>query len=104
MKRFTVLAVLFSIGAAAAWAFFQASPAHKSDNTPVLVYDATGEMLKAINTQDDVAAIPVTGVDRKIAPVYDATGAMLNAISPNKKVITVPAYDATGAMLDAINP
>ena len=94
MKRFTVLTALFSISALTLWAFVQAAPAPKYDNTPIAVYDATGEMLKAIHSGDKAA----------IAPVYDATGAMLAAINPNKLVITVPAYDATGAMLQAINP
>lgn len=94
MKRFTVLTAFFSISALAVWAFIQAAPAPKYDNTPIAVYDATGEMLKAIHAGDSVA----------IAPVYDSTGAMLEAINPNKKVTTVPAYDATGAMLQSINP
>jgi hypothetical protein len=100
MKRFTVLTALFSISALAVWAFAQVAPAPKSasaaryDNAPIPVYDATGEMLKAIHSGDRVT----------IAPVYDATGAMLAAIDSNTEVITVPAYDATGAMLQAINP
>ena len=93
MKQFTVLTALFSVSVLALWAFSQAAPAPKSSN-PIAVYDATGEMLKAIHSGDSVA----------IAPVYDSTGAMLAAINPNKKVTTVPAYDATGAMLEAINP
>ena len=92
MKRFTVLTTLFSISFLAIWAVSQAAPAPKS-STPIAVYDATGEMLKAIHSGDSVA----------IAPVYDSTGAMLAAINPNKQVTTVPAYDATGAMLAAIN-
>ena len=100
MKRFTVLTALFSFSMLALWAVSQAAPAPKSssvakyDNNPIAVYDATGEMLKAIHSGDRVV----------IAPVYDSTGAMLEAINPNTKVTTVQAYDATGAMLDAINP
>jgi hypothetical protein len=90
MKRFTVLTAFFSISALAVWAFVQAAPAPRS-SAPIPVYDATGEMLKAIHVGDSVS----------IAPVYDATGAMLAAINPNKQVITLPAYDATGAMLQA---
>jgi len=93
MKQFTVLTALFSISVLAVWAFTQVAPAPKSSN-PIVVYDATGEMLKAIHAGDRVA----------IAPVYDSTGAMLAALNPNKSVTTIPAYDATGAMLAAINP
>jgi len=92
MKRFTVLTALFSISALAVWTFVQAAPAPRA-SAPIPVYDATGEMLKAIHSGDSVA----------IAPVYDSTGAMLAAINPNNKVTTVPAYDATSAMLQAIN-
>ena len=122
MKQFTVLTALFSVSILALWAFFQAAPAPKSssvakyDNAPIAVYDATGEMLKAIHSGDSVAIAPVydsTGAmleainpNKQVTtvPAYDATGAMLNAINSNKKVVTLPAYDATGAMLDAINP
>ena len=107
MKRFTVVASIFSISVLAVWSFLQASPAYSSkakfDNTPVRVYDATGEMLKAIHAGDQMA-VPVTGSETRILPVYDATGAMLDAIDPSEKVLTVPAYDATGAMLDAMSP
>ena len=106
MKQFTVLTALFSVSILAVWVFFQASQvssANANDNAPVPVYDATGEMLKAIHSDDEVS-VPVTGVEARIAPVYDATGAMLEAINPNEKVTTSPAYDATGAMLEAINP
>ena len=107
MKQFTVLTALFSVSILAVWGFFQASqvssPKAKNDNTPIKVYDATGEMLKAMHAGDQ-ANVPVTGVESRIAPVYDATGAMLDAINPDQKVITQPAYDATGAMLEAINP
>ncbi len=107
MKRFTVVASIFSISVLAVWTFLQVSPAYSSkakfDNTPIRVYDATGEMLKAIHAGDQVA-VPVTGSEPRIVPVYDATGAMLEAINPDKKVVTFPAYDATGAMLEAINP
>ena len=99
MKRFTVLTTLFSISFLAIWAVSQAAPAPKS-STPIALYDATGEMLKAVHAGDN-PALPVTGA--AIAPVYDSTGAMLAAINPNKQVATVPAYDATGAMLQAIN-
>ena len=104
MKQFTVLTALFSISALAVWAFVQVVPAPKAkyDNAPIPVYDATGAMLKAIHAGDNLA-VPVTGIEARIAPVYDATGAMLVAINPNKQVTTVPAYDATGAMLEAIN-
>ena len=92
MKRFTVLTALFSFSVLALWAVSQ--PAlEPTSSAPIAVYDATGEMLKAIHAGDPVA----------IAPVYDATGAMLAAIHPDTKVTTVPAYDATGAMLKAIN-
>ena len=103
MKQFTVFTSVLIVSLVAFWAFFWSAPAPKYDNQPVPVYDATGEMLKAIHSGDQ-ANVPVTGVESRIVPVYDATGAMLKAINPNKKVITVPAYDATGAMLDAINP
>ena len=92
MKRFTVLTALFSVSVFALWAVSQAAPEPKT-SAPITVYDATGEMLKAIHAGDSVA----------IAPVYDSTGAMLDAINPNSKVTTVPAYDATGTMLQAIN-
>jgi hypothetical protein len=92
MKRFTVLTTLFSISALTVWAVFQAAPAPRT-SAPIAVYDATGEMLKALHSGDSVA----------IAPVYDSTGAMLEAINPDTKVTTVPAYDATGAMLNALN-
>ena len=108
MKQFTVLTAVFSVSILAVWGFFQASqvssPKAKNDNTPIKVYDATGEMLKAVHAGDNQLAVPVSGSDAAIAPVYDATGAMLDAINPNEKVVTFPAYDATGAMLDAINP
>jgi len=103
MKWFTVFTGILGLSLVAFWALFQVAPAPKYDNHPIPVYDATGEMLKAIHAGDR-ANVPVTGVESRIAPVYDATGAMLDAINPDKKVITVPAYDATGAMLDAINP
>lgn len=103
MKRFTVVASIFSISVLAVWSFLQASPAYSSkakfDNTPVRVYDATGEMLKAIHAGDQMAKS-----ETRILPVYDATGAMLEAINPDKRVVTIPAYDATRAMLDAISP
>ena len=108
MKRFTVLTTLFSISALVAWAVSQAVPAPKIasaakyDNAPAPVYDATGEMLKAIHAGDNYQPVPVTGA--AIVPVYDSTGAMLEAINPEKKVVTLPVYDATGAMLEAINP
>ncbi len=104
MKRFTVLTALFSISALAVWAFSQAAPAPKTkyDNAPVPVYDATGEMLKAIHAGDNNPVVPVTG--NGIAPVYDSTGAMLEAINPKGTSVTIaPVYDATGAMLNAIN-
>ena len=108
MKQFTVLTAVFSVSILAVWAVFQASlvssPEAKNDNTPINVYDATGEMLKAIHAGDNQLVVPVSGSDAAIAPVYDATGAMLDAINPNKKVATFPAYDATGAMLEAISP
>ncbi len=103
MKWFTVFTGILGLSLAAFWAFFQVAPAPKLDNHPIPVYDATGEMLKAVHAGDQ-ANVPVTGVELRIAPVYDATGAMLEAINPTKKVVTVPAYDATGAMLEAINP
>lgn len=107
MKQFAVLTALFSVSILAIWGFFQASQissANANDNTPIKVYDATGEMLKAVHAGDNQLALPVSGSDVAIAPVYDATGAMLDAINPNEKVTTSPAYDATGAMLEAINP
>ena len=99
MKRFTLILLTSLISVLAFLAVFQAwsgtrTEAKKSSDLP-RVYDATGEMLKAINPKAE---------EVRIAPVYDATGAMLKAINPNKKVTTFPAYDATGAMLDAINP
>ena len=103
MKQFTLFASLIGLSFLTVWAFFQSAPAPKYDNQPIPVYDATGEMLKAVHAGDQ-ANVHVTGVESGIAPVYDATGAMMEAINPNKKVVTVPAYDATGAMLDAINP
>jgi len=104
MKQFTVFVSILSLSLVALWSFFQAAPAPKKyDNRPVRLYDATGEMLKAVHAGDQ-ANVPVTGVESRIAPVYDATGAMLEAIKSDKKVVTVPAYDATGAMLNAINP
>jgi hypothetical protein len=109
MKRFTVFSGILSVSLLVFWAITQFAPASKNtsalkaDNGPVPVYDATGEMLKAIHAGDQ-ANIPVTAVESRIVPVYDATGTMLDAINPDKKVITVPAYDATGAMQDAINP
>jgi hypothetical protein len=109
MKRFTVFSGILSVSLLAVWTITQFVPAPKNtsalkaDNAPAPVYDATGEMLKAIHAGDQ-ANIPVSGVESRIAPVYDATGAMLDAINPNKKAVTIPAYDATGAMLDTINP
>lgn len=107
MKRFTILLASL-IGVLAFLAVFQAwSDANaeaKKAFVPAKVYDATGEMLKAVHAGDNQLVVPVTGSDAAIAPVYDATGAMLDAINPDKKVVTFPAYDATGAMLDAINP
>ena len=111
MKRFTVFTSILGVSALLVWAILQVAPAPKTssgavnDNAPAApVYDATGEMLKAIHAGDNQMSVPVTGSEASIAPVYDATGAMLEAINPDKKVITFPAYDATGAMLDAINP
>lgn len=109
MKRFTVFMALFSISIVALWAFLQSASASQpssatvKDNSPIPVYDATGEMLKAIHAGDG-QIVPVTGVQGQIAPVYDATGAMLDALNTNTRVVTVPVYDATGAMLDAITP
>jgi len=103
MKWFTVLTSVLALSLVAFWSFFQVAPVPKYDNHPIPVYDATGEMLKAVHAGDQ-ANVPVTGVESRIAPVYDATGAMLEAIKSDKKVVTVPAYDATGAMLNAINP
>jgi len=109
MKRFTVFSGILSVSILAVWTITQfvpapkASSALKADNAPAPVYDATGEMLKAIHAGDQ-ANIPVTGVESRLAPVYDATGAMLDAINSDEKVTTLPAYDATGAMLEAINP
>jgi hypothetical protein len=103
MKQFTVFTSLIGLSFLTLWAFFQADPAPKYDNHPIPVYDATGEMLKAVHAGDQ-ANVPVTGVESRIAPVYDATGAMLEAINPNKEVVTVPAYDATAAMLKATQP
>lgn len=106
MKRFTILLVSF-IGALAFLAVFQirsdAGAEAKKAFVPAKVYDATGEMLKAIHAGDQMAA-PVIGSETRILPVYDATGAMLEAINPDKNVVTFPAYDATSAMLEAINP
>ena len=111
MKRFTVFTSILSVSALLVWAILQVTPALKTsstaanDNAPSApVYDATGEMLKAIHAGDAQLVVPVTGAEARIAPVYDATGAMLEALNPDKKVITVPAYDATGAMLEAISP
>jgi len=101
MKQFTVFTSVLIVSLVAFWAFFRPAPAPKYDNHPILVYDATGEMVKH---SGDPLAMPVTGAKVQIVPVYDATGAMMEAIDPNEKVITLPAYDATGAMLDAINP
>lgn len=105
MKRFTVFLSLFSV--LAFWAAYQTwffrEPSVTEDKAIAPVYDATGEMLNAIQAGDKYV-VPVTGMEERIVPVYDATGAMLNAINPGKKDFTVPAYDATGAMLDAINP
>jgi hypothetical protein len=104
MKQFTVFTSILSLSLVALWVAFQAVPAPKTyDNHPIPVYDATGEMLKAIHSGDEFS-VPVTGAEAKIAPVYDATGAMLEALNPNKKVVTVPAYDATAAMLRATQP
>ena len=64
MKRFTVVASVFSISVLAVWSFLHVSTAYSSkakfDNTPMRVYDATGEMLKAIHAGDQMA-VPVTG-------------------------------------------
>ena len=102
MKRFTVLTAFFSISALTVWAFFQAAPVPKAkyDNAPIAVYDATGEMLKAIHAGD--SAVPVTGAG--IAQVYDITGATLESINLKGASVTIaPVYDSTGAMLNAIN-
>lgn len=110
MKRFTVFTSIFSISALLVWAVLQVVPASKSssakanDNAHVSVYDATGEMLKAVHAGDNQLMVPVTGSDAAIPPVYDATGAMLEAIGPDRNVVTIPVYDATGAMQEAINP
>jgi hypothetical protein len=108
MKRFTVFTGILSVSLLAVWTITQFVPAPKASSAlkahgPAPVYDATGEMLKAIHAGDQ-ANVPVTGAESRIAPVYDATGTMLDAINPDKKVITAPAYDATGAMLDATDP
>ena len=108
MKQFTVLTAIFSVSLLAVWAFFQTSVVSslnaKTDNSPIRVYDATGEMLKAVHAGDHDVAVPVSGSAAAIAPVYDATGAMLDALNPNEKVVIAPVYDATGAMLEAIDP
>jgi len=83
MKWFTVFTGILGLSLVAFWALFQVAPAPKYDNQPIPVYDATGEMLKAIHAGDR-ANVPVTGVESSIAPVYDATGAMLDAINPDK--------------------
>ena len=49
MKWFTVFTSILGLSLVAFWAFFQAAPAPKYDNHPILVYDATGAMLDAIN-------------------------------------------------------
>ena len=99
MKRFTILlTTLISVLAFSAvfqsWADARAEA--KKAFVPVKVYDSTGAMLEAINSE---AAEPL------ISPVYDATGAMLEAIDPKEAKNSLPlVYDATGAMLEAINP
>ena len=107
MKRFILTTALFGISLVAFWAIFNNfalfSARAKHDNRPAPVYDATGEMLKAIQPGEQ-SSIPVTGANQQTSPVYDATGAMLTAINPNKSVITHPAYDASAAMRDAITP
>jgi hypothetical protein len=100
MKRFTILlTTLLSVLALSAvfqaWADSRAE--EKKVSAPVQVYDATGAMLEAINSDENV----------RISPVYDSTGAMLDAINPKASPAgrrPLIVYDATGSMLDAINP
>lgn len=111
MKRFTIITSLLSVSALLVWGFLQMVLAPKTSSAavaPAPVYDATGEMLKAIHAGDGYV-VPVTGAEEKIAPVYDATGEMLKAVHAGDGYVApatriVPVYDATGAMLKAINP
>jgi hypothetical protein len=88
MKRFIVIAVLFSVSILAVWVIFEASTASaletNSNNTPIEVHGQTDEMLKASHSAGLPA--PSTGADMRIAPVFDSTGAVVS--------------DPTGTMLD----
>ena len=115
MKKFTVLTGLLSVTLLALWGIFQArsevqaAAPEKYDNTPSLVYDATGEMLKVIQAGDDYRASSAAGAEVNTAwpTVFDITGAAPGAINLERVDVTtksVIVYDATGAMLDAISP
>jgi hypothetical protein len=115
MKRFTIFSGVLSFGVLVAWMIFQGTPAPKpssagSNDAPIQVYDATGEMLKAIHAGDGYV-VPVTGAEETV-PVYDATGEMLKAIHAGDGYVApvtgadtnpIPVYDATGEMLKAIH-
>ena len=99
MKRFSILfttlvSVLVFSAVFQAWSDARAE--EKEASAPVQVYDSTGAMLEAINSE---------AAEAPISPVYDATGAMLEAIDPKEAKNSLPlVYDATGAMLEAITP
>jgi len=115
MKRLTVITALFSVSLLAGWAFFEAHAASSAEtqsaNVPMKVYNETGEMPK--DHQSEVSAIPVTGMDMKIAPVFDATGAIVS--DPTGTILSVihsgdmavlvmdmkiaPVFDVTGAVV-----
>jgi hypothetical protein len=92
MKRFTVIAALFSVSLLAGLAFFEAFAASSAEtisyNTPIKVLNETDEMLNVIQSGD--MAVPVMCADMKIAPVFDTTGRIVS--------------DPTGTLLSVTHP
>ena len=116
MRRFIVVAVLFSVSVLAAWVIFDAfaasPPEAKSDISQIQAQAETDEIPNAIQSVD--LPVPVTGSNMKIAPVFDSTGAvtsdptgtLLNVINSGAKAVPAtvtdmkisPVFDSTGAV------
>jgi hypothetical protein len=107
MKRFTVVTGILGLSILALWAVFQissASPTKAKANIEGLDAHNTASEVSKANLSGEMA-VPVTGVDVRVAPVYDANGILLsdpsgtisNAISSEPMV--APVFDATGAVV-----
>ncbi len=117
MKRFTVISTLFSVSLLAVWVFSEAFAASSAETQSasflMKVHNETGKMLNDHQSED--SAVPVMGMDMKIAPVFDATGAIVS--DPTGTILSVihsgdmavlvmntdmkiaPVFDITGAVV-----